>query len=322
MSRLNRPNHVGKQPVRVLKWNVASQFENLHADFPAEYHKILADHRLEPCIRYDVCERPIISEVDTNQTLIPNVDSGKSITIQETFLSFVWIMCYSHLVLFAEATEKPLLNRLRLSKENIDYRAIKQAQRLYLYGMSLRHCYTRWNKARLPNPELYGKAEAYYIERASGLYRFAISFILCHELAHIKLGHMDQPHIYIPRCDLLLDEMHADDYAISNILCGADTSMAKVNCGMGMLIAFCSLLQLSVSLKNEAHPDADDRIMGILERLNLEDTSPLWGIALVSFKLWGDFYGFKFVWPKEAGNFKALFETMNEQLRHFKAPKG
>ena len=53
----------------------------------------------------------------------------------------------------------------------------------------------------------------------------------------------------------------------------------------------------------------------ILRQLELDDLSPLWGIASLSFKLWDDYYEKKLVWPKEVEHVKALFYSIHDQLK-------
>src|SRR5687768_5064806 len=118
-SYFNARTHNGNQPVRVLKWNIASQWERIHPTFLPEFEATLRKHQLEPVLAYNYTEQAIV-DANPENSLIPFVDKKKQITIQETFLSFVWTMCYSHLVLFEEQIHKPLLNRLHRQNHRID----------------------------------------------------------------------------------------------------------------------------------------------------------------------------------------------------------
>src|SRR2546430_15816767 len=110
-SHFNPATHIGTQPVRVLKWNLAHKLEHVHPAFPQEFHAILRNHGLKPCIAYDCTERPIVDHLSHNH-LVPFVGGNKQITIQKTFLSMVWTMCYSHLVLFEEQNSKRIMSRI------------------------------------------------------------------------------------------------------------------------------------------------------------------------------------------------------------------
>ena len=224
-------------------------------------------------------------------------------------------MCYSLLVIHEENFQKPMLNRLIGSKHAIDQVSLSAAYKLHQYGIGLIKTYTPWDKQTLPNPEEYSDAESFYIEKANGVFRTATAFILCHELAHIKYGHLDNPGNYVADADSKLDEMQADSDAFFTMIKGASDHVGKINYGIGMVIGFCSLLLLQAGLQSKTHPDIDDRVETILRLLELDDISPLWGFAALSFKLWDEHYDKKLVWPKEVVHVKHLFYTIHSQLK-------
>jgi hypothetical protein len=308
----NPATHIGNQPVRVLKWNVAHTLEHVHPAFPHEFEAALKRHGVEPCIAYDYSERAILDPISHNQ-LVPFVDEKKQITIQETFLSMVWTMCYSHLALFEEQNSKPILNRLYNQNHIIDRAAIRNAANIYEYGASLVRDYKPWDKRNLPNPEEYDPADI-YIEKANNVFVLAMVFILCHEFAHIDLGHMDN---YMPEADWPLAESEADDRAVQTMLRGATDASRKVNYGVGMLLGFCSLLTPQRELETKHHPHLARRIERVLRAQRLDDISPLWGIATMSFKLWNERHNKanpRIQWPQGAENFKELFYLVVGQL--------
>jgi hypothetical protein len=309
----NHATHIGNQPVRVLKWNVAHALEYVHPDFPTEFHTVLERHGLKPCIAYDYSEHAILDPGSPDQ-LVPFVDQNKQITIQETFLSMVWAMCYSHLALFEEQNSKPILNRIYGHNHAIDQRAIQNAVNIYRYGVSLVRNYTPWDKTNLPNPEEYDSADL-YIEKANSVFVLAMVFILCHEFAHIDRGHLDN---YIPKADRPLAESEADERAVQIMLRGATDLSKKVNFAAGMVLGFCSLLTLQSELASNTHPHLAQRIEGVLRAQKLDDISPLWGIATMSFKLWDELHNKtnpRIQWPQGAETFKELFYHIVNQLR-------
>jgi len=314
-SYYNSHTHTGIQPVRVLKWNVAHQLEHTHPQFMAEFNKLLADHGLQPAINYDCRELPILNAASPNDSLVPYVNSQKEVTIQETFLSYVWAMCYSLLVIFGEDVEKPQHNFLLKTNHKIDVAALKGARQLFSYGMSLIKSYSAWNKALLPNPEEYSQDEQYYIEKANGLFRIAVGFILCHEYAHIKLGHLDYRQTYISNCDSVVDECKADLDALTSMLKGISDRQSKVTTEVGILFGLCSLVLLKAEIQNPRHPDSDDRIETLLRQLNLDDTSPIWGFASLCFKLWDNHYQRQLIWPSQVEHFNELFYAIFDQLK-------
>jgi hypothetical protein len=278
-SHYNPAGHDGKQPIRVLKGNLAQEFENSTVRWQPDFFKVMHMLGLPPAISYDQSELPIVDVLDPDGCLVPLATKEDGIIIQESFLSFVWIMCYSHLVIYSEEVEKPNLNRLQGHKYSMDEEATRLAQELFRYGIRLIRTYVKWDINALPNPELVAVEEDYYVTRANGLYTFAISFIMHHELEHLRTG-----TAVGSSADIVLDELQADCQATYTMLQCAQDGRLKLNYGMGMLLAFCSLLHLQKSVQSPRHPDTDDRIETLLRRLDLDDLSPLWGIAFVS--LW------------------------------------
>jgi hypothetical protein len=308
----NPATHVGLQPVRVLKWNLAQTVESLSKDPVSNFVEILKRHGLRPFIGYDYTEGSIIDPSGNHR--VPFVDSNKQITIHETFLSMVWAICYSHLAFFNEQISKPSLNRSHGQAHSIDAIAVRNAVNIYEYGVSLVRNYKPWDKASLPNPEEYDASDL-YIEKANGLFVHAMGFIIYHELAHIDCGHLDN---YISKADMSLIEAEADRRAIDLMLGGADDDHATVNYGAGMLLGFCSLLTLKRELTSVTHPHLAHRIECVLKSQTLDDTSNLWGIATMSLKLWDDLYNPKtprISWPQNADTFKELFYNVFNQIR-------
>ena len=312
-SHLNPDKHIGFQPIRVLKWNLAHRLEHLHPEVPAQFHALVQKHRLQPCINYDCTEAPIFDPIAGNH-LIPFVDAAKQITIQETFLSMVWAMCYSHLVLFEEHNSKRILNQIHGRNDPINHRAVRGAADLYRYGVSLVRTYTPWDKNTLPNPEYYDPEDS-YTGKANNAFVLAMVFILWHEFAHIDLGHQDG---YMPRADRILAESDADQRATQILLSGPTDDSTKLNNGVGMLLGFCSLLTLQRELPSNTHPHLAERIERVLRTQKLDDASQLWGIATMSFQLWDDLHNKanpRIQWPQGARTFKDVFYHILAQLR-------
>jgi hypothetical protein len=311
---LNPETHIGHQPVRVLKWNIVDQFEKTHPEFKAEYQELLKRHGLKPVIAYNYTEGPIFNPTNPEEALIPCV-KNKQIEIPETFISYVWIVCYTLIVCFEEEVNKPLLNRLFGHKENIDSQSLAQARLLYEYGMSLRKSYSPWDKERLPNPEEYEDSEKYYIERANNLCKLAMGCILCHELAHIELGHQDEKDRYVPQYERIDWEWDADNYAVSAMSKGMSDENVKINYGMGMVLGFSAVLLLQANLQNKDHPDSHHRLESILKSLNADSRSSFWGVAIVTLILWAKKYKKQLNQPKTVEDFKEWFYYLFNQLR-------
>jgi hypothetical protein len=183
--------HKGDQPIRVLQHNITHQFETTNPTFIELSKKVIKDNGLEPGIDYFINNDAITNLVD-GHSQTPYV-KNKKIAIHETFLSYVWCISYSFLVLYDEAVAKPSQNNTaKRELFEIDEGRIKKAEQLFKYGISIIKTFTPWDKDKLPNPELFESNDAFWIEKANGLFVFAMNFILCHEFAHVEKKHLEK----------------------------------------------------------------------------------------------------------------------------------
>lgn len=145
-------NHNGIQPIRVLQHNIVSRFENTNSDFLKISRELVINKNLQPGISYYIYEEPILFECEHFKYQTPCVDSNKKIAIHETFLSYLWINCYSLWVLYDEAVAKPMQNAQAGTIINIiNTSLIQKTEELFQYGKSLIRVYTPWDKI---NPSL------------------------------------------------------------------------------------------------------------------------------------------------------------------------
>ncbi len=173
-------SHSGHLPIRVLQHNIIHQFENTSHRFLIETEDAIKNYGLKKEIIYTLNK----SSSEGNKIEGPYIlNSEKQIYIQETFLAYLWCMCYS----------------LHLNTDNlissaiVENHKIKSIQEIFSYALSLKDRYNDWNKSNLPNPELYSDQDKGDIECTNELFLYALNFILCHEFSHISLGHIDHP---------------------------------------------------------------------------------------------------------------------------------
>jgi len=176
MNNTYNPSHKGHLPIRVLQHNIIHQFENTTHNFLDESASAIKKFGLKKEIVYTV-NRSSIDGCKVEGPYVHNLD--KQIYIQETFLSYLWCMCYS-LHMYTDkiiASPDPCLSKEIKTKE------------LFEYALSLQDKYSDWSKSQLANPECYTDQDAADIERTNELFLYAFNFILCHEFAHVVLGH-------------------------------------------------------------------------------------------------------------------------------------
>jgi hypothetical protein len=307
VNHYNPKNHFGNLPVRVLGGNIEDRFLNISPTFKLEFEKLLTQFEIEKKIIIEIHPEPIISSGFKQLPFIRNSD--KIIHLHEVFLAYLWILCYSFLVIYDEGMNKPARNLHHGENLTIDVSKRDEAFVLFNYGLSLINCYTKWNES-LPNPENYDDSNL-YIEKANAIFEYAVAFILAHEFAHLKHGHigLNKEKGYENEADLEASELLSN--TISN-----DEEKTKI--GFGLLIATTSTLFIDNTLQSPTHPDKDDRIKNVLEKLDLDEIDNLWGLACLVFTLWKHSHDYNLKEPYKISNYKFLFNYYLEQLDEFK----
>jgi hypothetical protein len=303
----NPENHNGYLPVRVLGKNIEERFLNINPTFRNEFEKLLTQFEIEKKIIIEIHFEPIISN-DLKQLPFIN-SSDKIIHLHEAFLAYLWILCYSFLVIYDEGMNKPARNLHHGENLTIDVDKRDEAFVLFNYGLSLISCYTNWNES-LPNPENYDDSNL-YIEKANAIFEYAVAFILAHEFAHLKHGHigLNKEKGY---------ENEADFEASELLLNTISKSEEKTKIGFGLLVATASTLFIDNTLQSNTHPDKDDRIKNVLQKLELDELDNLWGIACLVFTLWEHTHNYQLKEPYQIVNYKVLFNFYLEQLELLK----
>ena len=303
--------HYGTQPIRVLNENIIYWFENVEKDFLETLKNEVNYHALQNGIGY------INNETKVNE--IAYVDESKKIWIQETFLSYLWSISYGLVVMYDEVIIRPRIENGYI-QTLVDIQRVKEAQKLFDYGLSLLKSFSTWDKDNLPNPEYYDTNDNEYIEKVNSVYLSAVNFVLIHEFAHVILGHIEQDielaakGEFTNREEIKKDEYSADNYSFQTLIDGADYLANQSTIRMGIFAGLFSLLFLSSSLDGDDHPDSDERIKIILEKLNLEETDNLWGIASLALKLWSSHYKIDLKLPDVVETNKDLFYLILERL--------
>lgn len=315
--RINRlsPTHEGHQPIRTLQHNVTHQFESTNPTFAELSRQLMAQGKLSPGISYYISKDAIMEKIE-GHSQTPFVDKAGKIAIHETFLSYVWCICYSMLVIHEEAIAKPSENSKANMNHIIDQSKIDMANDVFAYAKSLVVSYSDWNMEELPNPEYYKESDKFYVERANGLFVFAINFILCHEFAHVEQNHIKKKLAgQDSEEDILRFEKEADARAMELVMKGVDLRN-KLTAEIGVLMGLASLLFLNPKSETTSHPATDDRMHNLILRANPAVDEPHWVIAVLAFKLWDDQFVKGLTWPRAADNYQELYEIMRAEIKN------
>lgn len=296
-------NHRGFQPIRVLQYNIPVEFEKIHSDFVSEVRKHITLSGLNPVIKIEYSEEPIVN----NQT--PFVDQTKTATIHETFLSYLWCISYT---LFK--INDNVVTNLESSKDISDIfedKTGKVIKTVFEYGLSLINTYTPWDKT-LPNPEEFSEENREDIEVTNEIFIRAMNFILAHEYAHVICGHLDTPRGSDQ--DVKRKEYEADNIAFQTILKGLAENQKIIPIGCGLIAGFVSILLLSERLDSATHPASHERLKTALERLRIDETHQLWLIGFYGLMIWSEAYKKKITLRSKPQTYKELFEQVYQSL--------
>lgn len=298
------PLHEGTQPIRVLIHNLTYSFENTNPEFIHSVMEAMKKNGLKVGIGYII---------DDEQVKIPFVNSDKKIFIQETFLSYVWCISYALIVFYDEALAKTSRNRhAKKEVEKVNKVNIQNAEELWNYGRSLIGSFSPWNK-NLPNPESYFPDDKFWVEKINGVYLVAMKYILCHEFAHVEQEHFEKIANNNTNEQRKIFEAEADARAIDLVLLGVNDE-EETTIHMGLLVGLCCLLFFRGIVNSETYPTIDNRIDAIFKKLQPEKNDPMWGVAIMAYKLWDDQWNKNIRWDSELDSFKDLYLHIKKQI--------
>jgi hypothetical protein len=300
--------HSGEQPIRVLKHNLTTRLVERNEEYIKALH---SDFRLNKNIKYHIADLPLMN----GQT--PFIDQNGMINLHETYLSYVWIVCYYFLVLHEEGLAIPdqIKRNLPVAKSHTPELILK-AKELFDYGKSLIRVFYSWDKENLPNPEFLDEKtdEGWYIQRTNDLYVETLNFILYHETAHAEFEHLKK----ITTEDLTDKErksleIEADTRAIELILSnGRNRNTSE----LAIIVGLASILFFSNNLDGGAkHPNIDMRLENAIKLFSPSDDSAIWSMLALFMKVWDEQFVLGLTNKTEYDTYKELFYDYLVQLK-------
>lgn len=299
---------VGFLPVRVLIPNIDDKLMNFSPKLTKIIENRIAKYNL--AFKISCCKFGLLSE-GHNRPYIIKTENSCEIRITEEYLSFLWIVSYAMLVIYDERMNKKA-RIMHLHEElTINDSLVDEAFVLFDVGMSMLDSYPGWSYD-LPNPERYDDDNE-YIEKNNATFEYAVLFILCHEIAHLNLG-----HIGLNKAKCL--ETEADGWALDTILEEIKDDN-KTQYMVGILAALASTLFIDNKLTSNTHPDKDYRIKSLFEHdsINLDEKDNLWGLACLYFIFWERLSGNKIKDFANNTNYKIMFDHYLDKLEEYKA---
>lgn len=304
---------LGTQPIKVLENNIIQYFEKTNKNFLAQLEYDVKNLELKNGIKY-------INEEAKIGNGIAYINSNKQIHIQETFLSYLWIMSYCLVSIFDEHILAPRLNNKYFNNPV----RLQQKFDFFNYGISLIKKFSIWDIDKFPNPEKYSKQDKINVEKTNSVFLNAVNFVLCHEYSHFSLGHVDigielmTSPITISDEENKKHECEADENAIKLMLKEAKTKKIKKNVEFGIVAGLSSLIFLDKIGVKSNYPDPEIRLKNALVQLKLKDEDHHWGIACLALKMWTNRQNVSLTLPAIVDTYKECFDLIVAEIEEVK----
>lgn len=305
---------MGTQPIKVLENNIISFFEKTNKQFAKQLDYDVANLDLKAGIGY------INEEAKITNSPVAYINSNKQIHIQETFLSYVWIISYCLVSIFDEHILAPRLNRqffnnpIRLQKK-FDF---------FNYAISLINRFSTWDIDKFPNPAKYAIEDKLYVEKTNSVFLQAVNFVMCHEYSHFSLGHTDLSIDAMVNGTTISDaeskkqECEADENAIKLMVTKPKTKKFKKNIEYGIVAGLSSLIFFNKICVLDNYPDPEIRLKMALEQLNLKDEDLHWGLASLALKIWTNRQNVSLTLPTIVDTYKECFYAILDEIAKVK----
>jgi len=280
------PSEEGNQPIRVLNFRILEYFENEELRFD-ELLEIAKGDGIE---HYSTDPLKIVFKFrDTKVENAAYARSNNTILLHETFLSYLWCVCFSSIVNFKESIHKPRLGRA--SHEGL----IKHEKYIYDYSKSLLVSYSRWDKTK-PNPEYYSRESAWMINVTTDAYLDAVWFIVLHEYAHILYGHTGRSFLGEDTTAgrFRYDEIQADQFASKMCDINLDNTEdgKKEERLTGFVLGLLALMMSGNHLDYPNYPHIHVRVVAVLNTISWSELNLAWGVCASVFQRWANEYGY------------------------------
>ena len=279
-------------PALRLKNNIIPWIKNHYPKAWSEINKLEKSNRLKSKIIILIDKTPINNP--KANTRIAEVDCTGQIYINEGYLAFLWLISYSLLITWKELIHKPLLD----GSYGYNLFELKPSVKPFLqYGLN-HFLFARtflvndinWDERIYSSP--IGSPldiENQYWGEANAVFLSAVTFILLHEIGHIKHDHFRKRYEYFSKNKtnwLKKLENNSDRYA--SRICelknpNSDISLTKA---FGSIVAVCSDLFLDRYVYRDEHESADKRIIDRIDSITDDKNSEFYSIGLIAIRLW------------------------------------
>lgn len=289
-----------KTPIRWLLRYITDRFKQTNEHFFDLCKELVKNGKLQQIIRIDNVHEGFSYG-------IAYITPEGQMTYNECFLCYLWCMCYYGLVSYEKAIVIYQLNKQNGTNETIDKSAIHIAEMAHQYAMSMVKYYSEW-PSEIPTPQDYDNNED--VRFTNQLFLYAINYIMCHETAHIVLGHKDG----IIGKESFTQELDADIWAFKTILTPPYKD-SELTVHMGILMGLCSMIMSSPrTADGQTHPSSFKRLNAFLNFINPAPESQLYAMASLYIGVWDITFSKSYDWIEQCDNYKEMYNHIYHQI--------
>lgn len=190
---------------------------------------------------------------------------GGRINFPETFLNFLWSVCFYLCTTTEELVDQEKRPDFHGELEPRGF--VLNARDMINWGLNLRFFNLPWPD-QVCDP--YADNENHNFVRL--VFKHALAFILFHEYAHAKLGHV----VDVDDGTSVAQETEADNFALQTVYGELPDDDAKLLYVLGVICAgICMLYSITdpANIKQTTHPDIDVRLLHYLEFFELPESN-------------------------------------------------
>jgi hypothetical protein len=260
--------------VRMLIDNIIELYSNLNGKV-INIHNEIKD-KINPCIEISA---------DFTKISTPNFNfDKKQIFLSEYYLNFLWIYTYFSFV-YQEKSNEIQIKCPEIEVLPVSDKTVRKLLDVYKYLDKMIEKYSEWPK-NIPSPNDQDIAndtdDGFWVSRTNSIFRYAVVFLLYHELGHFVLNHFEEAVLLKKiknnqinesseiRSRIIIAETEADNFALGLMLDIHDNDNEKVNKSYGIMTALCSslfLLKTVEHLESNYRPSMHDRISRAMQTL-------------------------------------------------------
>lgn len=257
-------NDLSDSPVLLLEGGILWQFENLSPFTSRQLKEDVASGRVSGEIELDLTPNPPRAPSITLRN-----GGVAEVVLQVAFLELMWAFMYYWMVHYEGGVQAVSLHPDDPWDEDLHERALH----LWQWARAQRFGYVPWPSG-LPSPSRYASdSERYFGEKVEVAFQKAVAFMLSHEYAHARLGHLDVVTGLAPAERLEL-EKDADASAKSALFSDAMDDDEKAAEAWAMLSAILCTLFLyrdpTVAIRAGTHPAAHHRVLHAVHSLDFK----------------------------------------------------